>query len=78
MYHSIALPSHYICSQFVQQIALRFINFFRQIDEFQNLDLDDHLTLIKTNLIFLFPISKCFYYSSVDGCCSSEDNEAAV
>jgi hypothetical protein len=65
-------------SQFVQQVALRFIDFFRQIDEFQNLHLDDRLTLIKNNLLLVFPISKCFHYSLVDDCCSFGDNEAAV
>jgi hypothetical protein len=65
-------------SQFVQQVALRFIDFFRQIDEFQNLHLDDRFTLIKNNLLLVFPIAKCFHYSLVDDCCSFENNEAAV
>ncbi len=65
-------------SQFIQQVALRFIDFFRQIDEFQDLHLDDRLTLIKNNLLLVFPISKCFHYSLVNDCCSFGDNEAAV
>jgi len=65
-------------SQFVQQVALRFIDFFRQIDEFEDLHLDDRLNLIKNNVLLVFPISKCFHYSPVDDCCSFGENEAAV
>jgi hypothetical protein len=65
-------------SQFVNQVALRFINFFRQINEFEGLDLDDRFILIKYNIFPLFLTSKCFYYNHVDDCCSYGENEAAV
>jgi hypothetical protein len=58
-------------SKFFSQIALRFINFFRQIDEFESLDADDRFTLIKYNLFLLFPISKCFSYRPTNDCCLS-------
>jgi hypothetical protein len=61
-------------SQFANQKALCFINFFRQIDEFEGLDVDDRLILIKYNLLPLFPISKCYNYSRTDDCCSFEKN----
>jgi len=48
------------CLQQSDQIALRFINFFRQIDEFEGLDVDDRFILTKYNLLPVFPIYKCF------------------
>lgn len=62
-------------SQFIQQIALRFINYFRQIDQFEQLDVDDRLILIKYNIFPITLISKCFYYKTENDCCSNEDNE---
>jgi hypothetical protein len=43
-------------------VALRLIDFFRQINEFQGLLLDDRLILIKYNLLSVFPICKCFQF----------------
>ncbi|CAF1635612.1 unnamed protein product [Adineta ricciae] len=43
------------------QLALTFINFFRQIDEFENLnDNNDRLLLIKFNLLTISGIFKCY------------------
>jgi hypothetical protein len=64
-------------SQFINRVALLFINFFRQIREFQDLHLDDRFILIKYNIFSVFPISKCFYYKPIDDCCSNDDNEIA-
>jgi hypothetical protein len=64
-------------SQFINEIALRFINFFRQINEFQDLHLDDRFILIKYNIFPVFIILKCFQYKPTNDCCSNDDNEAA-
>ena len=61
-------------SQAINGNILNCINFFRHMDEFENLHEDDRFTLIKFNLIPLFPIYKCFYYKPLNDCCSSEDD----
>lgn len=65
-------------SQFFQQNTLRFINFFREINEFDHLHSDDRFVLIKYNIFPLFIISKCFYYKPMNDCCSEGDHEEAV
>lgn len=65
-------------SQFFHQNTLRFINFFRQINEFDHLHSDDRFVLIKYNIFPLFVVSKCFYYKPINDCCSNGDNEEAV
>jgi hypothetical protein len=60
-------------SQAVNGNILSCINFFRHMDEFENLHEDDRFTLIKFNLLPLFPIYKCFYYKPLNECFSSED-----
>lgn len=62
-------------SHFVQQITLRFVNYFRQIEQFEQLDLDDRSTLIKYNVFPVTLLSKCFYYKTINDCCSEDDNE---
>jgi hypothetical protein len=64
-------------SHFANLISLRFISFFRQIDEFEGLDADDRFILIKYNLLPVFPIFKCLKYNRINDCCSHEENEAA-
>jgi hypothetical protein len=64
-------------SQFANQISLRFINFFRQIDEFEGLHADDRFILIKYNLLPVFPIFKCFNDKWTVDFCSLEDSEQA-
>ena len=65
-------------SQFASHIGLRFISFFRQIDEFEGLHGDDRFILIKYNLLPLFSISKCYHYQpTADDCCSCSSSEAA-
>jgi hypothetical protein len=59
-------------SESSNKTALRFINFFRQINEFEALDTDDRFILIKYNLFPVFPVSKCFYYKQQDNCSSCE------
>ena len=49
-------------STFINQLAMRFINFFRQISEFEHLNLDDRIILIKYNLFPVFPLCKCYNY----------------
>ena len=58
-----------IFSQHAIQTTLRFINFIRQIDEFESLHADDRFILIKYNILALFPISKCFYYKPTNDVC---------
>jgi hypothetical protein len=62
-------------SEFANQIALRIIKFFRQIEEFEGLNGDDRFILIKYNLLPVFPISKCYYYKPTGDCCTSEKSE---
>jgi len=61
--------------QTADQIALRFIRFFRQIDEFEGLDADDRFILIKYNLFPLFPLYKCFNYSPTNNYFSDQEDE---
>jgi hypothetical protein len=61
-------------SHSVNGIILRFIDFFRQIDEFEGLNADDRFTLIKYNLLPLFPICKCFYFKSINDIHPKEDD----
>ena len=63
-------------SEFSNQMALRFIDFFRQINDFQDLILDDRLILIKYNLLPVFPIGKCYNYKQMNDCCSVNSAEA--
>ncbi|CAF1593550.1 unnamed protein product [Rotaria sp. Silwood1] len=62
-------------SQSANQIALRFISFFRQIDEFESLHADDRFILIKYNLLPLFPIFKCFIYKPINNSYLNEENQ---
>lgn len=65
-------------SQIAEQIALRFINFFRQISEFENLDANDRFILIKYNLYALYPIYKCFNNKPLINYLASDENEEAI
>jgi hypothetical protein len=65
-------------SELANQVSLRFINFFRQIDEFESLHPNDRFILIKYNLLPVFPISKCFYYRKTGGCSSNVGSEVAA
>jgi hypothetical protein len=58
-------------SQVADKLVLRFINFFRQIGEFESLDADDRLILIKYNLLPLFPVCKTYNYNPTHDCCSN-------
>jgi hypothetical protein len=62
-------------SQAVNGNILSCINFFRQMDEFENLHEDDRFTLIKFNLLPLFPIYKCFYYKPINDCYLTDDDK---
>lgn len=66
------------CLQSGDQTALRFINFFRQMNEFEGLDADDRFTLMKYNILPAFPIHKCFNYKPENHYLSHEDNEEAI
>ena len=54
------------------RLSLRFINFSRQIQEFQQLLLDDRLILTKFNLFPLFPIGSGYRYQPTDHCFSND------
>ena len=64
-------------SEFGNQLALRFIDFFRHVNEFEDLLLDDRLILIKYNLFPVFPLGKCYNYDVEYDCCSLNSNEAS-
>ena len=49
-------------SNFINQIALRYINFIRQNSEFEDLCLNDRIILTKYNLFFVLPLLKCYNY----------------
>lgn len=53
-------------SHFFSDLAMRFICFFRQIDQFENLHADDRFILIKNNLFSIYPISRCFNFKSIN------------
>jgi hypothetical protein len=57
------------------QTAIRFINFFRQIDEFESLNADDRFILMKYNILPMFPIYKCYHYKQDNHYLSNEENE---
>jgi hypothetical protein len=65
-------------SERANQVALLFINFFRQIGEFEGLHGDDRFILIKYNLFPLFPILRSYNYKVTGDCCSRGDNEEAA
>jgi hypothetical protein len=60
------------------QTVLRFISFFRQIDEFEGLHADDRFILIKYNLFPIFPISKCYHYRPMNNSPSYKENEKVM
>jgi len=64
-------------SQFTNKISLRFINYFRHMDEFENLNSDDRFILVKYNLLPLYPLMQCFNDKRIDDSCSSDDNGEA-
>lgn len=61
-----------------EQKALLFIKYFRQIPEFEILDVDDRLTLIKYNLFPIYPLLKCFHYDPTLHYCETKDNPQAA
>lgn len=64
-------------TQSANTLAVSFISYFRQIDEFEQLNNDDRFLLIKYNLLSLFPVLKSFFHQSSDGCCSNANTAAA-
>jgi hypothetical protein len=64
-------------SQMLNQTVLRFISFFRQIDEFESLHVDDRFILIKYNLFSIYPISKCYNHTMVNDSSAYEWDEEA-
>ena len=62
-------------SQAITGNIISCIDFFRHMDEFENLHEDDRFTLIKFNLLPLFPIHKCFYLKAVNDYCLPEDDK---
>jgi hypothetical protein len=63
--------------QFGNQLGLRLIDFFRQINGFQDLLIDDRLTLIKYNLPSVFPICKCYNFKYTGDRCLIDSSEEA-
>ncbi|UJR19247.1 hypothetical protein I4U23_022375 [Adineta vaga] len=65
-------------SQFTNKIALSLINFFRQVNEFENLHMDDRVILIKYNMFSLFPLSNSYSYRAINDCFSDDECAVAV
>ena len=65
-------------SQSFHNVTLRFISFFREIQEFDNLHSDDRFVLIKYNISVLFIILKCFYYKPPTNSSSNENDEHSI
>ena len=65
-------------SYIASQSALRFIEFFRQIDQFEQLNNNDRFILIKYNIFPLYPILKCFHFNPLNNCCVNGNNEEVV
>jgi hypothetical protein len=63
--------------KFDNQLGLRLIDFFRQINEFQDLHIDDRLTLIKYNLPSVFAIGRCYNFKYVNDGRSLDSSEEA-
>jgi hypothetical protein len=61
--------------EYGNQLFLRFINFLRQINEFEELLLDDRFILIKYNIFSVFPVTKCYHYKHADDCYSTVMSE---
>ena len=64
-------------SRFIDECALRFINFFRQIEDFENLHSDDRFVLIKYNVFTIFVIGKCYSYRATNDCCAGDNCDAS-
>jgi hypothetical protein len=62
-------------SQCFNEVALRFIEFYRHIDEFEHINADDRFTLIKYNLFSIYSLSECFNFESNDNYCLYNENE---
>ena len=58
--------------------AMAFIHFFRQIEHFEHLNVDDRFVLIKSNLLLLFPVLKSFHLRPTNDCCTTDGNAAAT
>jgi hypothetical protein len=54
-------------SECASQRSLKLINFFQEIDEFENLNPDDRFTLIKYNLLPLYVIHRCHFFNLSTG-----------
>ena len=62
-------------SHVFNDLALHFISFYRQIDEFENLHADDRFILIKNNLFSTYPICRCFNLKSINDYSSYDGND---
>ena len=60
------------------QNALRFIDFFRQIDQFEQLNNDDRFSLIKSNTFPRYPILKSFHFNRTTNNCCSNGNDQEI
>ena len=69
-FFSMNIPNPNSPIKFLLQVSNDFglfvINFFRQIDHFEDLHVDDRFLLIKYNLSHIFPLLKCVYGQSND------------
>ena len=64
-------------TQSANHLAVSVINYFRQIEEFEQLNNDDRFLLIRYNLLPLFPVLKSFFHQSSGGYCSNANSANA-
>ena len=62
-------------SEVVSERSIKLINYFRQIEEFENLNSDDRFTLIKYNLFPLYVVQRTFYFDRINGKFTNGHNE---
>ncbi|UJR29829.1 hypothetical protein I4U23_017372 [Adineta vaga] len=65
-------------SEVVNEKILKLINYFRRIDEFEQLNNDDRFLLIKYNLLPLYLVQRCLNYNLVTGTFSTLNDEERI
>ena len=69
------LSSLFTWSHYFNEVALRFIEFYHHIDEFEHINANDQFTLIKYNLFSIYSNSECFVFEFNDDYCLCNENE---
>jgi len=61
-------------SEVASERSIKLINFFRQIEEFENLNSDDRFTLIKYNIFPLYVVQRTIYFNPITGTFNNRNN----